>query len=230
MGHKVNPIGFRIGINRTWDSRWYANTREYGDLLHEDLKIRAYIKKECAQAGVSRVIIERPHRKCRVTIHTARPGVIIGKKGADIEKLRQKVASMTDSELHLNIVEIRRPELDALTLHVTGHGPARRLDLAGVDPVGLERLEAVGAEVQVRAALGLAMDAALVLLAEFRSLWRKHGSVSSSGQRCGRPAGRPPTGRPAPLSCNSCWRRSRAEGSCSMTSPLKIHTLTPQMP
>ena len=113
MGHKVNPIGLRVGINRTWDSRWYANTKEYGDLLHEDLKIRAYIKKECAQAGVSRVIIERPHRKCRVTIHTARPGVIIGKKGADIEKLRQKVASMTDSELHLNIVEIRRPELDA---------------------------------------------------------------------------------------------------------------------
>ncbi len=113
MGHKVNPIGLRVGINRTWDSRWYANTREYGDLLHEDLKIRAYIKKECAQAGVSRVIIERPHRKCRVTIHTARPGVIIGKKGADIEKLRQKVASLTDSELHLNIVEIRRPELDA---------------------------------------------------------------------------------------------------------------------
>ncbi len=113
MGHKVNPIGLRVGINRTWDSRWYANTKEYGDLLHEDLKIRAYIKKECAQAGVSRVIIERPHRKCRVTIHTARPGVIIGKKGADIEKLRKKVASLTDSELHLNIVEIRRPELDA---------------------------------------------------------------------------------------------------------------------
>ena len=113
MGHKINPIGLRLGINRTWDSRWYANTREYGDLLHEDLKIRAYIKKECAQAGVSRVIIERPHRKCRVTIHTARPGVIIGKKGADIEKLRQKVAELTDSELHLNIVEIRRPELDA---------------------------------------------------------------------------------------------------------------------
>ncbi len=113
MGHKINPIGFRIGINRTWDSRWYANTREYGDLLHEDLKIRAYIKKTCAQAGISRVVIERPHKKCRVTIHTARPGVIIGKKGADIEKLRQKVAELTDSELHLNIVEIRRPELDA---------------------------------------------------------------------------------------------------------------------
>jgi small subunit ribosomal protein S3 len=113
MGHKVNPIGLRVGINRTWDSRWYANTREYGDLLHEDLKIRSYIKKECAQAGVSRVVIERPHKKCRVTIHTARPGVIIGKKGADIEKLRQKLSTLTDSELHLNIVEIRRPELDA---------------------------------------------------------------------------------------------------------------------
>ena len=113
MGHKVNPIGLRVGINRTWDSRWFANTKEYGDLLHEDLKIRDYIKKECAQAGVSRVVIERPHKKCRVTIHTARPGVIIGKKGADIEKLRQKVAGLTDSETHLNIVEIRRPELDA---------------------------------------------------------------------------------------------------------------------
>ncbi|MEM1384208.1 MAG: 30S ribosomal protein S3 [Pseudomonadota bacterium] len=113
MGHKVNPIGLRVGINRTWDSRWYADRKEYGDLLHEDLRIRAMIKKECGQAGISRVVIERPHRKCRVTIHTARPGVIIGKKGADIEKLRKRVASLTASELHLNIVEIRRPELDA---------------------------------------------------------------------------------------------------------------------
>ncbi|MEM6489878.1 MAG: 30S ribosomal protein S3 [Pseudomonadota bacterium] len=100
-------------MNRTWDSRWFANTKEYGDLLHEDLKIRAFIKKECAQAGISRVVIERPHRKCRVTIHSARPGVIIGKKGADIENLRKKVAKLTDSELHLNIVELRRPEIDA---------------------------------------------------------------------------------------------------------------------
>ena len=113
MGHKVNPVGLRLQINRTWDSRWYANTKEYGDLLHEDLKIRAFIKDECKQAGVSRVVIERPHRKCRVTIYTARPGVIIGKKGADIESLRKKVAALTDSELHLNIVEIRRPEIDA---------------------------------------------------------------------------------------------------------------------
>ncbi|MEM7422416.1 MAG: 30S ribosomal protein S3 [Pseudomonadota bacterium] len=113
MGHKVNPVGLRVQINRTWDSRWYANTREYGDLLHEDLKIRAFIRDECKQAGVSRVVIERPHRKCRVTIYTARPGVIIGKKGADIENLRKKVAGLTNSELHLNIVEIRRPEIDA---------------------------------------------------------------------------------------------------------------------
>jgi len=113
MGHKVNPVGLRVQINRTWDSRWYANTKEYGDLLHEDLRIRALIKEECRQAGVSRIVIERPHRKCRVTIYTARPGVIIGKKGADIENLRKKVAQLTASEMHLNIVEIRRPEIDA---------------------------------------------------------------------------------------------------------------------
>ncbi|MGV6812839.1 MAG: 30S ribosomal protein S3 [Brevirhabdus sp.] len=113
MGHKVNPIGMRLQVNRTWDSRWYADTKDYGDLLLEDIKMREFINKECKQAGVSRIIIERPHKKCRVTIHTARPGVIIGKKGADIETLRKKLAAMTDSELHLNIVEVRKPELDA---------------------------------------------------------------------------------------------------------------------
>jgi len=113
MGNKVNPVGMRLQVNRTWDSRWYANTKDYGDLLLEDLKIREFIGKECKQAGIARVIIERPHKKCRVTIYTARPGVIIGKKGADIEVLRKKIASMTDSELHLNIVEVRKPELDA---------------------------------------------------------------------------------------------------------------------
>jgi len=113
MGHKVNPIGMRLQVNRTWDSRWYADTKDYGNLLLEDLKIREFIHDECKQAGISKVIIERPHKKCRVTIHTARPGVIIGKKGADIESLRRKVANLTDSELHLNIVEVRKPELDA---------------------------------------------------------------------------------------------------------------------
>lgn len=125
MGQKVNPIGMRLQVNRTWDSRWYANKKEYGDLLLEDLKIRDFIKKECLQAGISRVIIERPHKKCRVTIHAARPGVIIGKKGADIESLRKKVASLTDSELHLNIVEVRKPELDA---QLVGESIAQQLE------------------------------------------------------------------------------------------------------
>ena len=112
MGQKVNPIGLRLGINRTWDSRWFADSN-YADLLHEDLKIRDFLMSRLAQAGVSRVIIERPAKKARVTIHTARPGVVIGKKGADIEKLRREISIMTGSEAHLNIVEIRKPEIDA---------------------------------------------------------------------------------------------------------------------
>ena len=113
MGQKVNPIGFRLGINRTWDSRWYANRREYGKLLHEDMKIRNYLREQLKQAGVSKVLIERPHKKCRVTVQSARPGVVIGKKGADIDKLRKRVADITASDVVINIVEIRKPELDA---------------------------------------------------------------------------------------------------------------------
>ncbi|MDE0383805.1 MAG: 30S ribosomal protein S3 [Defluviicoccus sp.] len=112
MGQKVNPVGLRVGINRTWDSRWYADA-QYGDLLHEDLRLRDYLFKRLSQAGVSRVVIERPAKKARVTIHSARPGVVIGKKGADIEKLRQDVSRMTNSDVHINIVEFRKPEIDA---------------------------------------------------------------------------------------------------------------------
>ncbi len=112
MGQKVNPIGLRLGINRTWDSRWYADSG-YGDMLHEDLAIRKFLSGRLLQAGVSRIIIERPAKKARITIHTARPGVVIGKKGADIEKLRKDLQQMTGSEVHLNIVEIRKPEIDA---------------------------------------------------------------------------------------------------------------------
>jgi small subunit ribosomal protein S3 len=112
MGQKVNPIGLRLGINRTWDSRWFADTG-YAKLLHEDLKLRGYLQERLAQAGVARVVIERPAKKARITIHTARPGVVIGKKGADIEKLRSDLAKMTKSEVHLNIIEIRKPEIDA---------------------------------------------------------------------------------------------------------------------
>ncbi len=112
MGQKINPIGFRLGVNRTWDSRWFA-TDDYSDLLKQDLHIRAYIEKELKAASISKVVIERPHKKCRITIHSGRPGLIIGKKGADIEKLKQKVQAMTDAEVSINIVEIRKPELDA---------------------------------------------------------------------------------------------------------------------
>ena len=112
MGQKVNPIGMRLGINRTWDSRWFADSG-YGELLQEDLKIRSYLLKRLGQAGVSKVVIERPSKKARITIHTARPGVVIGKKGADIEKLRSQISQMTESEVHLNIVEIRKPEIEA---------------------------------------------------------------------------------------------------------------------
>jgi small subunit ribosomal protein S3 len=113
MGQKVNPTGLRLGINRTWDSRWYAGKVEYGKLLHEDMEIRAALNKQLKQAAVSKIVIERPHKKCSVTIHSARPGVVIGKKGADIDKLKKEVAKLTDSDVGLKIVEIRKPELDA---------------------------------------------------------------------------------------------------------------------
>ena len=112
MGQKVNPIGLRVGINRTWDSRWFAD-KDYAQLLHEDLRIKKFLTERLNQAGVARVVIERPAKKARVTIHTARPGVVIGKKGADIEKLKSDVQKFTADEVHLNIVEIRKPEIDA---------------------------------------------------------------------------------------------------------------------
>ena len=113
MGHKSNPIGLRLQINRTWDSRWYAEGKNYASMLEEDLKMRKFIMETLPQAAISKVVIERPAKLCRVSIYAARPGVIIGKKGADIEKLRSQLAKMTDSDVKLNIVEIRKPEIDA---------------------------------------------------------------------------------------------------------------------
>ncbi len=113
MGQKVNPVGLRLGVNRTWDSRWFAARPDYAKLLHQDLKIRAMLKERLAQAGISRIIIERPHKKCRITIYAARPGVVIGKKGADIDKLRKEVGALTEGEVFLNIVEVRKPEVDS---------------------------------------------------------------------------------------------------------------------
>src|SRR5258706_12117586 len=112
MGQKVHPAGLRLGINRTWDSRWFAR-RDYATLLHEDLRLRRFLVERLGQAGVSRIVIERAAKKTRITIHSARPGVVIGKKGADIEKLRTELGKMTKSEVSLNIVEIRKPVIEA---------------------------------------------------------------------------------------------------------------------
>ncbi len=111
MGQKVNPIGLRLGINRTWDSRLFAG-KDYAKYLHQDFKIRKYIQETLTQAGISKIIIERPAKKVRVNIYSARPGILIGKKGADIDKLKHTLAKMTGVEVAVNIVEIRKPELD----------------------------------------------------------------------------------------------------------------------
>tara|TARA_B100000686_G_scaffold333566_1_gene399666 strand:- start:10474 stop:11163 length:690 start_codon:yes stop_codon:yes gene_type:complete len=113
MGQKVNPIGFRLGINRGWDSIWFAKKKEFGKYLIEDFKIRKYIKKNIVNSGVSEIIIERSSKKCTVSIHTSRPGFVIGKKGADIEKIKKNISKITDNEVLINIKEIKKPELNA---------------------------------------------------------------------------------------------------------------------
>ncbi|ABB30874.1 30S ribosomal protein S3 [Geobacter hydrogenophilus] len=112
MGQKVNPIGFRLGVIRTWDSRWYAEA-DYAKLLHEDIKLRNFLKKRLFNSGVSKIEIERAASKAKINIFTARPGLIIGKKGAEVETLKKELAKLTDKEIYLNIQEVRKPELDA---------------------------------------------------------------------------------------------------------------------
>jgi len=112
MGQKVNAIGFRVGVNKTWDSRWFAGS-DYANKLHEDFKIQGYLKKALNSAGVSKVVIERPSKKANITIHAARPGVVIGKKGSDIDKIKKDLAKFTKDEVHINIVPVAKPELDA---------------------------------------------------------------------------------------------------------------------
>lgn len=124
MGQKVNPVGLRLGINKTWDSRWFAKN-DFADKLHEDLKIRKYLKKVLKDAGVSRIVIERPSKKAIVSIHTARPGIVIGKKGADIDKMKKDLGKYTKDEIHINIVEVRKPEIDAT---LVAEGIAQQLE------------------------------------------------------------------------------------------------------
>lgn len=113
MGHKVHPTGIRLGISKDWNSKWFANKRDFSKYLIADLRVRELLRKKLAQAGVSRIQIERPAKNARVTIHSARPGVVIGKKGEDIEKLRKEVSNLMGVPAHINVVEIRKPELDA---------------------------------------------------------------------------------------------------------------------
>lgn len=112
MGQKVNPIGFRLGVIKTWDSKWYAKA-DYAKLLHEDLKLRSFLKKRLYSSGVSKIEIERAANKAKINIYTARPGLIIGKKGSEVETLKKELAKLTDKEIFLNIQEVRKPELDA---------------------------------------------------------------------------------------------------------------------
>lgn len=112
MGQKVNPIGFRLGVIKTWDSKWYAKA-DYAKLLHEDLKLRTFLKKRLYNSGVSKIEIERAANKAKINIYTARPGLIIGKKGSEVETLKKELAKLTDKEVFLNIQEVRKPELDA---------------------------------------------------------------------------------------------------------------------
>ena len=113
MGQKVNPVGLRVGINRGWDSIWFAKKREYGKFLMEDYKIRDYIKKNVVNSGVSQVIIERTAKKCIISIYTSRPGFVIGKKGSDVEKIKKNLSKVTSSDISLNIKEVKKPELNA---------------------------------------------------------------------------------------------------------------------
>ena len=113
MGQKVNPIGFRLGINRGWDSVWFSKKREFGKLLIEDYKIREYVKKNVVNSGVSQVLIERSSKKCIVSIYTSRPGFVIGKKGSDIDKIKKSLSKISDTEVSLNIKEVKKPELNS---------------------------------------------------------------------------------------------------------------------
>lgn len=112
MGQKVHPVGLRLGIIKTWDSRWFSQ-KSYASLLHEDIKIRKIVKERLMHAGVSKIEIERAGQKAKINIHTARPGIIIGKKGAEVDKLKKDLEAMTGKQMYINIQEIRRPELDA---------------------------------------------------------------------------------------------------------------------
>jgi len=172
MGQKVNPIGLRLGVNRTWESRWYAD-KDYTVKLHKDLELRSFILKNLKSAGVSRVVIERAASNVRVTIYSARPGVIIGKKGADIEGLKRKLTSIAGADVALNILEVRKPEVDAqlvadgIAVQLERRVSFRRAMKRGVQSA--MRLGALGIRVNCAGRLGGAEIA--------RTEWYREGRV-----------------------------------------------------
>ena len=176
MGQKVNPIGIRLGISRDWTSRWYADTGDFAELVNMDFQVREFLKKKLSQASVSKIQIERPARKAHITVHTARPGIVIGKKGEDIERLRVELArmmSMPIGDVRINIAEIRKPELDA---QLVAEGIAQQLERRVMFRRAMKRavtntmrLGAQGVKIQVGGRLNGAEIA--------RSEWYREGRV-----------------------------------------------------
>ena len=173
MGQKVHPNGIRLGISRPWNATWYANTNEFADNLHSDHQVHKFLTKELRNASVSRIVIERPAKSVRVTIHTARPGVVIGKKGEDVEKLRQQVQKLTGAPSQINISEVRKPELDAQLVadNISGQLERRVMFRRAMKRAvqNAMRLGAKGIKVEVSGRLGGAEIA--------RSEWYREGRV-----------------------------------------------------
>ncbi len=190
MGQKVNPIGLRLGINRTWDSRWFADDANYAGMLHGDIRHPRFPEEEAlaAQAGVSKIVIERPAKKARVTIHTARPGVVIGRKGQDIEKLRREIADMTNAEVHLNIVEIRKPEIDAqLVAENVAQQMERRVSIRRAMKRAVQSAMRMGAE-GIRINCGGRLGGAEIA----RMQWYREGRVPLHTLRANMTTAKPP--------------------------------------
>ena len=171
MGQKVNPVGLRLGVNRGWDSVWYAKKKEFGKFLIEDFKIREYIKKNVINSGVSKVMIERTSKKCFVTIYTSRPGFVIGKKGSDIEKIKEKLSRLTTNEVNLNIKEVKKPETNSyLVAENISQQLVKRISYRRAMQSAL-RLGAKGIKVSVSGRLGGNEIA--------RTEWLRDGSIPS---------------------------------------------------
>ncbi|MBI2914522.1 MAG: 30S ribosomal protein S3 [Firmicutes bacterium] len=173
MGQKVHPLGFRLGIIRDWDAKWYAGKREYSKLLHEDLKIRRFVKRRFYTAGVSKVEIERAAARVKVTIHTARPGMVIGKAGGEVDKLRKELEKLSEKQVQVNIIEVKVPELDAqLVAENIAFQLERRVSFRRAMRQAMQRATRLGAR-GIKAAVGGRLGGAEIARRE----WTPEGSI-----------------------------------------------------